>query len=84
LSYTSLEECMKFARFGVIGAALLGINVFWDVTPCRWVSGSQRFEGSCCRYPQESGCLPGRLDFDGEISTAYPPAGSRVVEALNP
>jgi hypothetical protein len=33
------------ARFEVLTSALLTNQVFWHVTPCRWVSSSRRFEG---------------------------------------
>jgi hypothetical protein len=36
---------INFMRFEVFTALLLKIQVFWDVTPCYWVSCSQHFEG---------------------------------------
>jgi hypothetical protein len=35
------------AIFDAVAAVLLNIQVFWNVTPCRWENNYGRFEGSC-------------------------------------
>jgi hypothetical protein len=44
---------IKTARFEVLTAVLLKIQVFWFVTLCRWASNSGRFERPWCRYLQD-------------------------------
>jgi hypothetical protein len=40
----------KTARFEVLTAVLLKIQVFWFMTLCRWASNSGRFERPWCRH----------------------------------
>ena len=41
ISYTE-----KAARFEILKAALLTIQVFWDIIVCPWVSSSQHSDGT--------------------------------------
>jgi hypothetical protein len=38
-------------RSKILTPVLLMIQVFWDVTPCRWASSFRHFEGSQCLHP---------------------------------
>jgi hypothetical protein len=40
----------------------LGVEILWNLTLCRWVSGSRRFEGSWSFYPQRL-ISPGRMAY---------------------
>jgi hypothetical protein len=52
-SICTYQAKIKTARFEVLIAVLLKIQVFWFVTLCRWESNSGRFERPCCRHLQD-------------------------------
>jgi hypothetical protein len=73
-SYVS-EQWERYVRLEAVTAALLRVQVCWNVMLCLWVSGSWQFEGLWClqnmgsRLPSNTMASPRRLE--SSVRNAY-------------